>query len=259
MTFPIYLATILIEPHRWSPGKPNAVKLSEWLPKLDPDLFQGLELFERHVRGVPAEELEAVRLSPVPPVIYNSYASLKEEDQPWREEVSALAGQLGCSMIKFNFGADPARADQEVTALRQWRKVTDPAIKLLCECHPGTIAEDPARARVLLDGVESSNLGAVVHPFLPGYDEIVDQFMTHLGPYLCHAHVQARDEKDFNKIISLRSVPELVEKRLTTLQQAGFDGSFSMEFAQGTCAPDENAEDLLEEAIKDAKLLRVLR
>ena len=54
----------------------------------------------------------------------------------------------------------------------------------------------------------------------------------------------------------LERQPEVVNERLRVMREAGFAGSFTLEFTEGTSSPDESMEALFDAALADLCYLR---
>ena len=51
-----YLASILLEPNRWKPGRPPSIRVSEWSARAAAAGFDGWELWENHYRLAEPDE-----------------------------------------------------------------------------------------------------------------------------------------------------------------------------------------------------------
>jgi sugar phosphate isomerase/epimerase len=249
----IYIATILLEPNRWADGMQPSYAVSEWLDRFRDAGFDGMEMWENHATLCDPRELEALSAGGFPCRIFNTYAGFAEAGTPQRARAAQLADRLGAGRVKFNFGADSERLDDYLAALNAWGGMLPAGCRPLCECHHGTVLEEPnaaADAFRRLDGVE---VEVIVHPFFLSADGLRSWLDT-FGASVTHAHVQLRDEGGIFQ--RLDTNPVLVDERLGILREGGFRGSFSLEFTAGTRAPDETRQRLWRNALADLAFLR---
>lgn len=143
----IYLGTIALEVNRHAAGKRPTIRPSEWADRLLLAGFDGIELWENHVLLGPPEELNALRASALPVRIFNTYVEFTDDQEPARLRVAEWVRRLGATGVKFNFGAVPHQRRQYLANIRRFAAQLPPSTKLLCECHPGTIAQAPPRQR----------------------------------------------------------------------------------------------------------------
>jgi hypothetical protein len=123
--------------------------------------------------------------------------------------------------------------------------------RFLCECHGGTTMEDPARASEVFarlgDGYE-----VIIHGFGGDDGKTRDVFRLHVfrlhGSRITHVHANLSSEGPMAE--------DRVRARVALLREAGFRGSFTIEFTEGVGADDERVEDLFANAVRDARLLR---
>ena len=210
--------------------------------------FDGLELWENHVTRADASEQAALQTLPLPVTIFNSYAPLGDDWEAGRQKAAGHAGELGAKALKFNVGAKPALLASELRVARAWA-ANLPGVELLCECHADTALEDPAvAAQALADYPE---IGVIVHPFscadLPGW-------FRQLGARIRHAHVQIVDAQW--RRWRLRDQAALVRERLAILREAGYRGSFTIEFTAGVGVAPEDRAALFAAASDDLLFLR---
>ena len=250
----IYIGSILLEKHRWREGKLPSYRVSEWLDRFKAAGFDGVELWENHAVLCPPEETDALAASPLPIAIFNSYASLEDADEANRKRAAELTAGLNASGVKYNFGDDEATRGQQIRNLRAWADRMPAGVKMLCECHGGSLMETPAGARAVFDELGDDRFEAIVHPFARELEPLREWF-GHLGGRITHAHVQTRKDKG---ICRVRENASAVEEAVGLMREAGFSGSFTLEFTEGTGAPDENIESLFAAAVDDLDFLRDL-
>ncbi|MCK4283693.1 MAG: sugar phosphate isomerase/epimerase [Candidatus Brocadiae bacterium] len=249
----VYMATVLLERNRWTVEKRPSFRVSDWLERFADAGFDGIELWENHAALCAPEELAALESSALPIAIFSSYAALDDACAAERERVADLAGRLRARRIKFNFGSDPSQAEAYVRNLKEWRTLLPQDCALLCECHPGTIAEEPAGAAELFGLLDGIPVQVIVHAFFLPADRLRESFKCH-GRAVTHVHVQVVDEEGARQRLDWDA--DLVKERLHILREEGFSGSLSLEFTGGTAAPDEDIEALFRNAVADLDFLR---
>jgi sugar phosphate isomerase/epimerase len=247
MHAPILIGSILLEANRWKPGKVPTYPVSEWRDRFVAAGFAGIELWENHALLSPAHEQSALASpDPLPTLVFNSYAGLENstESASARALAADWCRRTAATGMKFNFGPDPARRDEYLAGARHWLSLLPPHTKMLCECHGGTIAEEPASARQLLDALgPNSRVGAIVH--VMEAPERVAQWIHTLGPdRLTHAHVWIREPE--------WTLPD----RFAALHAGGFRGSFTMEFTASARKPETPIESLWAECLHDLARVR---
>lgn len=253
---PVLLGTVAIEPNRWgavrSGGFPVTV-LSEWLPTIAAAGFGGLELWERHATFVDEHEVERIVRGPVPVVVFNSYA-LWDDPEPFaRDEVARWVDRFGAAGVKFNVGNDAKARDVYVERLARFDEQLSPGVRLLCECHAGTLAEDPDLASAMFDEVApAERLQAIVHLGRTPTDE-TRAFMERLGDRVGHVHLQLAEEGPTTDPASLAADLRIGAELLRTF---GFEGSWTIEFSHGLMTNRDEPGYILEWASRDLRALR---
>lgn len=249
----VYIGTILLERNRWAPGKRPSYRVSEWLGRFAEAGFDGMELWENHAALCPAEEIDALVESPFRVAVYNSYAGFDDSGGAERSRAAALAGRLRAAGIKFNLGKDPSLRETYLRNLRAWRSALPGNVRMLCECHGGTIMEDPVRAGEVLDELGDDSCQAIVTPFSCDLEELRTWF-ERLGRSVTHAHVQMRGED--GRLVRLDRSPSFVKEALHVMREGGFDGTFTIEFTEGVGAEREDIEGLFRAAARDLSFLK---
>ncbi|XOK63243.1 hypothetical protein ACJ7K1_09015 [Paenibacillus elgii] len=248
----LYIGTVLLERNRWAAERMPSYAVSDWQERFRGDGFDGMELWENH--ALLADEREQAALEASGHVaIVNSYIGFEDGDEAERkrEAAAALVKRMRAPAVKFNLGADPARHRVYIANVKRWAELLPSECRILCECHPGTVAEHPDAAAEMLLRLGDRPFEAIVHPFYC-LGELEDWFKK-LGSAITHAHVQLRDGD--NQFIRLSRRPELVEGRLALMRRMGFRGSFTLEFTEGVRV-NEDREALYEAALEDLKILR---
>lgn len=254
MKHEIYIATVLLEANRWKREKIPTVKVSDWLERFEKAGFDGIELWENH--AALADELELGRLRGArPPVrIFNTYASFSDEPDPRRERAVELSRSLGVRGVKFNVGRDPECMNRYIDNVLRWREGLPRDIVPLCECHPGTVLEEPGKAAEAFRVWAEAGIEAIIHAFNLA-EERLRAWFRQLGGAITHVHVQVNRQ---GRMASLVQYRDEARETVRLLRDEGFQGSFSIEFTAGVGMPDENVEALFAAAVADLDLLREL-
>ncbi len=247
----IYIGTILLEKSRWSRDKTPTYRVSEWAQRFADAGFDGMELWEYHATMAGEGEVTALAESPCPVAIFNSYASMDEAGAGRRREAVTLTERLGASGVKFNVGRDPEQRQTYVEAVRRWGERFPEDVRLLCECHPGTIIEEPTEARRFFDDVGGERWQVIVHAF--SRTERLQEWFDEFGPAVSHVHAQLSRDGDY---VCLDEWPERVAQTLGILRENGFGGTYTLEFTKGTHADGETMEMLWENVQRDLATLR---
>lgn len=253
---PVLLGTVAIEPNRWGMARDGGFPVtvvSDWLPAIAAAGFDGVELWERHATFVDDAEVERIANGPVPVTVFNGYALWDEPDPTARDDTAIWVHRLGATGVKFNVGNDPSSRDAYVERIERFAERTGAGVRLLCECHGGTLAEDPAVAAAMFEDVGlAAQLQAIVHLGRRPTDE-TKVFMDVLGDRVGHVHLQLADESPETDpavlAADLRAGVEL-------LRSFGFDGSWTIEFAYGRMTDHDEPGYVLEWATRDLRALR---
>jgi len=252
----LYIGTILLEAARHAKDKHPSYRVSEWIAHFAAAGFDGMELWEYHATLAGTEEQNALIASTFPIAVFNSYASMDAEGRADRVRATEFARRLGARAIKFNVGKDTSKRGVYLAALRQWRGELPKDICLLCECHPGSIVEEPAEAKRFFDDAGIDGWGVIVHPL--NRLESLQPWFDAFGPAVRHAHLQMR--QDDRTVVRFDERPERARRAVQIMRNSAFDGSCTFEFARGMNAPGENIDDLLANALLDLAFLKeVLR
>ena len=115
------------------------------------DDVDGLELWGPHAISASGVEVDRLARSDPPVRVFSSYASWDEPDTTDRDDAAAWASRLGAVAVKFNVGGSPDALDDYLGRLRAFDRAVSDGTRLLCECHGGTVAEDPDVAAALFD------------------------------------------------------------------------------------------------------------
>ena len=248
----VYIASVLLDLNRWTKEKQPTYLVSEWLSRFEEARFDGVELWEYHAIHADDKEVDALAEARLPMAIYNTYAKLDDASKADRDRAAEYAERVGARGMKFNFGNDPALRDESVRNVQAWLENMPAHFRLLCECHPNTIAEEPEAARDLFDAVGDPRLQAIVHIRMPDKDakttpaHDMKRWCDILQGRITHTHVQTRPELD----------PQAIAEQIEVLRLAGFSGTHTLEFTVGTRTEGESIDMLWENALKDLRAMR---
>jgi sugar phosphate isomerase/epimerase len=245
----VFFASVSIEPNRWTPGRVPSLKISPWLGRASSDGFDGLECWANHA-AFDEEERRAIADGPLPVAVFNAYDTFEatDESRAARERTIGLIRALGASAVKFNLGRDRNRYEEYLGELEGWIETLPGNVTPLCECHSGTVLETPETAAALLSALPEAGIGLIVHAFsIP--EEELSAWFTATGGAVRHIHVQTREG-----LLERREA--WAEARLRLLHSVGFEGSFTIEFAEGTAEPGETPELLYERCVRDMRFIK---
>jgi sugar phosphate isomerase/epimerase len=255
---PIYLATMQLEVNRWTKDRRPSYRVSDWATRFVEAGFDGIELWEHHASLADAAEQAILRdrsRLPLPVAIFNTYATLYDDAEGASRRALAAdwCAATGARGVKYNFDYDPSRRDEQVRVARAWLKQLPAGTRMLCECHPQSLAETPEGARDLMNdiGPASAGVQVVLHSF---HGEAgTDQWFDLLGAdRIAHSHVQVpAPEGDVASDPGMAGVRQMLRR--------GYRGSFSVEFTAGARAGERDVNVLWAEAQRDlARLRRVI-
>jgi sugar phosphate isomerase/epimerase len=250
----IYIGTILLEKNRHDKksGKRPTFLVSDWIDRFAADGFDGIELWENHAALSPPEEIERLKASALPIEIFNSYCSLDDGEMD-RERAVELTALFGAGRVKFNVGKDPSLLEVYLKNTREWGDLFPEGVKPLCECHPGTVIEEPEAAAEFFGRLDPERFEVLVHPLRPDL-EVLKGWFRHFGPRVTHAHIQLRD--DDRNCLRLDRKPPFVKECLHIMREEGFAGSIALEFTEGTNLPGEDIEEMYANALRDLRFLK---
>lgn len=246
----ILLGTVALEPNRWGTvdpsGRPLTV-LADWLDGVAAAGFDGVELWERHASA-------EVLAHPLPIRVFNSYASLDDDDPSARATAAGWVARAGATGVKFNVGTERSQSAAYAARVADWSSRLPDGTALLCECHAGTAAEDVAvAAAILAEAGPPDRVGAIVHTHEPA-DRLRARFDAY-GERIAHVHVNHLDGGQAPRLADIRAE---VEAKVDLLLGLGYRGSWTLEFVHGTLTDHDRPADLLAQAADDLLLLREL-
>lgn len=252
LTHPTYLATVLLEKNRWQAGKVPTFRVSDWGRRFREAGFDGVELWENHAALATEGELSALADMPCPVRIFNSYCSFDDAGVADRKRAAVLATRFATQGVKFNLGHDEEAIPTYQRNLESWRHELPKGCRLLCECHGGTVLEEPARAKAILEPL-AGDLEIIVHAFA-GDDDSLEEWLATFGAAVTHVHAAASGGD--GQLARLADVEDLVHGRIRRLLEAGFAGTLSVEFTQGVARDPEGQDELFANATDDLQVLR---
>ena len=255
-TPPIFLGSILLEPNRWKPGRPPSLRISEWSARAAAAGFDGWELWENHYLLAEVQEQSALRERVCPIRVLNSYADFGVIDQRSAVEAFAALRELpSVTAVKFNVGNDVRHIYRYRAAIDAVCAILPAGVRLWCECHPGTVLEDPLRLHDFIASDGTWPFDVIVHPFLLTPEKII-RWGEVIGERIKHAHLQMRDIKDPRRFVALADDPGRVSECIAALDQIHFSGSYTLEFGQHVRSAADKPSVLFEDSVRDLSFFR---
>ena len=252
----VLLGTVALEPNRWATVDPSGaptIRLSRWLDEIADAGFDGIELWDRHLTAAAPTEVDAVLAHPLPVTVFNSYVGFDDPDPAPRADAAGWIRRAGSEAVKFNAGADRGRLGTYAERVVEWIEELPEGVRLLCECHEGTIAEDPHLAADLLGRTgPAERVQAIVHTHEPA-DHLRARFDAY-GERITHVHANFLDAA--HHAPPLAQVRGRLEAQVDLLRSLGFDGSWTVEFTHGLLTEDDRPEVLVPRAAEDLRVLR---
>lgn len=248
-TVSMFLATVLLEPHRW---KPTEAPVFSWQVDSGKQFleagFSGVELWQRHWLEASAQQRDWMQTSPCPVRVFSAYGS--PADPAIQELLFSVVDAFGDSLrgIKFNVGPDFSHQSTDMQAVQSLAQDLPGTARLLCECHGGTWLETPEAAGEAFPQWPD-RVAAILHPFTT---ENLAAWGQAIGPRIRHLHLQARAQGTW--LDPVPSTPGAAEA-LDFLREIGFCGTASLEFIAAIRHLQDPAA-LLEEAQKVAESWR---
>jgi sugar phosphate isomerase/epimerase len=250
-----FINTVAVEPKRWSKERIPAATVSPLLQASVEAGFDGVELWQFHYTKASVAEKTAIAHVGCPVRIFNSYVipgvTPAEELQEVADAVSELGSPVG--WVKFNLGPVGGDAEAQIAAAMEWAAAMPAAVKLLCECHPGTVLETPEAAAAAFAQWPDDRFEAIVHPFSTAPERLREWF-AHLGQRITHLHIQTRDAD--NRFVSPAQNPQAVMSGLDILREASFSGTASIEFVDGTNRKESTPAELFHQAVADLQWIK---
>ncbi len=251
----ILIGSVLLEKNRWTrPEKTPSFRVSDWLGRFAGAGLDGVELWQFHASRAEPGEVERLAAGPLPMAVFNIYPTMTDAERGALDECTALVSRLGVRGIKFNVGSEPGRRGEYLENLRRWRAALPKGVTPLCECHPGSIIEEPEAAAGFFEEL-GGEWPVIVHPF--SRFESLGRWLELFGPRVAHAHLQMRDAEG-KRVLRFDRRPEVAREAVGMMRAAGYCGSWALEFAAGTGEPGESMEGLWAAALEDLAFLRGL-
>ena len=247
------IGSILLDVNRWGSPKTPSYEVSDWQDRFRDAGFDGVELWEYHATLCSESEQEKLGGSDFLTTLYNTYCDFDDASAADRQQAADMIAKFGSAGVKFNVGKDPTLRATYLNNLRAWREQVPDSCTLLCECHPGTIVEDPDSAKAFFEDLGVEGWEIIVHCFIPEMD-VLKKWFDNFGPKVTHAHTQLRNEA--REVQLLADFPERAQASLDLMADYHFAGSIAVEFAKGTREPGENMDDLWTAAKSDLAFLR---
>jgi sugar phosphate isomerase/epimerase len=258
----VYLGTMVLERNRWGVLEDAkfthlqplvrcravvpTVRISDWLDRAAGDGFDGVELFEPHAFFASDAEVAHLAEHDMPIEVFNSYFGLDDDDAIWRDAVAKMAHRLDAGGVKYNFGKDAGRLDQQLHTLRRFADACPDHTRIICECHSGNITDDPATLETIAGRLDDDRFHFTVH-LMDEPDNLRKRFAA-LGERITHCHVWRKPEID----------DDALRERVDLVGELGFVGSYTIEFTRGIGwgRPDPPTETLYDEAVDDMQAVR---
>ncbi len=245
----VYLGTVCLERTRWGRRVPS-YQVSDWLPRLAMDGFDGVELWENHFVAADAEEQSRLAGASDAIAVFNTYAGFGDGDAIARDRAAQAVERLSARGVKYNLGGDPQRLDEYRRNLLAWADRLPGGCRLLCECHSGSVLEDVEAARSFFSGLDPERFGTIVH--LVDDAGSMDRWFAALGRRVRHLHLQWRgattDPRDAANHARLDACFDVLARH-------GYRGGATIEFTRGI-GPDEQIEALYANACADLAYCR---
>jgi sugar phosphate isomerase/epimerase len=224
-------------------------EVSPWIPRFKEDGFDGIELWEFHYTLASEEERERLVDASGDIPIYNSYVGFEDADAPARHVAIEAIKRLGVRGVKYNLGKDVAKLGEYRRNLLAWESQLPDACTLLCECHFGTVVEDPETIAAFFADLPSERFGVILH-LDPGAE--MQSWFNALGPRIRHVHVQMR-RPDGDPAVP-ENVPA-IQKAYADIVKNDFQGAITMEFSRGI-GQEENIEEIYANVCADLAFAR---
>jgi sugar phosphate isomerase/epimerase len=220
--------------------------------------YDGVEFWQRYVEEVGIDEiarlsrkhgLEVAQLCP-----YFNWAEGPEAIEATRELARAYidhARKAGCRHVRAftggGVGPDTATPEQWQAVIAGLREGCDWAaphgIRIVLECHGGSLMEDSPSTLRLLDGVARESLRVNLQLPLGNGREPVDDTLSALGRYCVHMHIHNYTAIPGGKMTDLETGCLDYAAILGRLIEMGFDGWVSLEHPGSY--PDQTVEQAM--------------
>lgn len=250
----VYLGTIALEPNRWGSRTPS-IDTPRWIEHAAAHGFSGVELWGPHYDKADPSTRERIDSLQSSVAVFNTYLLPETGNDAAWQSCAETCRRLQVRALKFNFGADEARSAEYVDVLDRVKKMFPPSVSFFCECHPGTIAEQPELALSLLSRPGLEDVQIICHPFLIGAPKL-ERWLEAFGSRVAHMHVQLRDDE--RAVIRLCDKRPYLQSQAELLARYGFHGSWTIEFVHGTGTENDQPDYLFAQSCEDRDLLVAL-
>lgn len=234
----VYLGSIALERNRWEPGRIPTYLVSDFAQRAKDDGFDGIELWQYHYLSADARERKKL-LDLEISFIFNSYLSLADGVTDAVKDTAEAICQLRAEAVKYNFGPsqpehDPLELQKQTDTLLRFADMLPENVKLLCECHAGSIGEDPARMAEIFAKLDE-RFGAIIHLMTPM--DFAKQCFDCYGDRICHIHSSyALPDLGFQ---CLAGAEAAVREHYQYYISRGFKGTVTVEFTQDASSPEQ--------------------
>ncbi len=247
----ILIATILLEKNRWGSREPS-YQVSEWSERFRADGFDGMELWEEHATKCSAHELERLKNASLPVAVFNTYSEFTDDGAEKRLKAADMVKRLGAAAVKYNFGNEKSLRGTYIRNLKEWASLLPNDCRILCECHEGTVMEDPEEAAGILKEIKDERFRLIAHTF--GHPDLFEKWLKTFGSAISHVHLFNYDANMVPKLLG--RTPENCIACLKLLKKYNYKCDFTLEFTEGIRTPCENIEDLYRCALEDLKFIK---
>ena len=244
------MGTVLLEVNRWRSRIPS-FKVSDWVDRFAADGFDGIELWENHVLLADGE-LAALQKAKLPVSVYNMYADFSDESKEKLAKALENVHALKPAGIKYNFGEDSGLMPVYRKNLLAFAAALPANCVMLCEVHQGSVLEDVDVAADFFKDLPKDKFQIISHVFTSDTAGLQKQFDA-FGDRIVLAHVQFTVG---GQRVRLDRDADTARECLRIMKANGFAGDFTMEFTEGTAAPDETIEMLYENAKRDMQFIK---
>lgn len=206
--------------------------------------YDGIEFWQRHVEEVGVDQIDRLcrkhRLEVAQLCPYFDWVGGGETVKATRALVRAYidhALQTGCRHVRAFTGGSVGPAS---ATLEQWQAAIDGlreacdwaaphGIRIVLECHAGSLMEDTPSTLRLLEGAARENLRVNLQLPLKRGQEDVEQTLSGLGRYCVHMHIHNYTAISGGKMTDLETGCLDYASILGRLIGMGFDGWVSVE------------------------------
>ncbi len=235
----IYLGTICMEKNRWAEGRKPTYTVSDYIKRAIDDGFYGMELWQYHYTLTTDAEREKLKSANIP-FIFNSYISFEERDDELFKMIADGVKGIGAKAVKYNLGLMDAQnvdVEKQVENLKRFAGFLPDNVKLLSECHGGSIMEEPEAAVEILSKLDKDRFGAMIH--LQTELDFADRCYAAYGDRIWHIH--CANYKGWDEgFVHINDGTDFAQKYIAYHKSKGFNGDFTIEFVNFENTPEEH-------------------